>query len=198
VLTAFDRLEVFNSVILHNLSENQNLIYGILTAHKSFEDLGTFTLSRGLREIKRVQLAKEELARKSEGNPKSKGTSDSTGEEEEPHDEKARLLENEGSGALGRLGETDSTENVNLPQEQEVSTTQPIASTTSEGTASPSDGAPSFSEKARGKMKARRSISLDTASSLDLVAAAGVGRNGFVPTQEWVRFLPAMLSFHGT
>lgn len=42
------------------------------------------------------------------------------------------------------------------------------------------------SEKARGKMKERRSLSLETNGSLDRIAAAGVGRNGFVPTQEWV------------
>lgn len=42
------------------------------------------------------------------------------------------------------------------------------------------------SEKARGKMKERRSLSLETNSNLDRIAAAGVGRNGFVPTQEWV------------
>jgi hypothetical protein len=42
------------------------------------------------------------------------------------------------------------------------------------------------SEKARGKMKERRSLSLETNRSPDRVAATGVGRNGFVPTQEWV------------
>lgn len=42
------------------------------------------------------------------------------------------------------------------------------------------------SEKARGKMRERRSESLDTDNSLDRVTAASVGRSGFVPTQEWV------------
>jgi len=41
------------------------------------------------------------------------------------------------------------------------------------------------SETAKGKMK-QRSISLDRTNSLERIAAAGVGRNGFVPTQEWV------------
>ena len=45
------------------------------------------------------------------------------------------------------------------------------------------DGPSAISEKARGKMKEPRSASMD---SLDRVAATGIGRNGFVPTQEWV------------
>jgi len=42
------------------------------------------------------------------------------------------------------------------------------------------------SEKARGKMRERRSASLDTNNSLDRATASAVGWNGFVPTQEWV------------
>ena len=41
------------------------------------------------------------------------------------------------------------------------------------------------SEKARGKMRARAE-SEDLTGSLERLAASGVGRNGFVPTQEWV------------
>ncbi|KAG6376070.1 high-temperature-induced dauer-formation protein-domain-containing protein [Boletus reticuloceps] len=66
----FFMLEVFNSVIFHNLSDNPNLLYGILTAHKTFQELGTFTLAQGLREIKRVELAREEQAAQSERNKK--------------------------------------------------------------------------------------------------------------------------------
>jgi hypothetical protein len=40
------------------------------------------------------------------------------------------------------------------------------------------------SEKARGKMRAR-SLSVETISSLDRAPLA-IGKNGFVPTQEWV------------
>lgn len=49
------------------------------------------------------------------------------------------------------------------------------------------EGRPSGpSEKARGKMRAGRSMSDDMTGSLERLAASGVGRNGFVPTQEWV------------
>jgi len=45
-----------------------------------------------------------------------------------------------------------------------------------------------ISEKARGKMRARSTDSVDTTASLERLTLAGVsvGRNGFVPTQEWV------------
>lgn len=175
-------MEAFSSVILHNLSDNPNLIYGILTAHKTFEDLGTFTLSRGLREIKRVQLAKEELARKTEGKSRDKSLTDETDEQEEPSDEKARLLESEqgGENDLATLEEgtrqpdnLDGTRNANLPMSEEL----------------PSVAEPT-SEKARGKRRAQRSMSMDATGSLERIAAAGVGKNGFVPTQEWVLASP--------
>jgi hypothetical protein len=45
---------------------------------------------------------------------------------------------------------------------------------------------PGMSEKARGKMR-ERSVSLEALDpDLERIAAQGVGRNGFIPTQEWV------------
>ncbi|KAJ7694128.1 high-temperature-induced dauer-formation protein-domain-containing protein [Mycena rosella] len=177
----FFMLEIFNAAILHNLSENPNMIYGILSAHKTFEDLGTFTLSRGLREIRRVQLAKEEQARKAD--LKGKGPRD-PGDDSQPHEEKAKLLRTESETALSRSEPAEVQENSprqSQGQDPEISMvlpTSPTSETIPEST--------STSEKARGKMRARRSHSLDTNGSLDRIAAAGVGRNGFVPTQEWV------------
>lgn len=93
-LTLLSRLEAFNSVILHSLADNPNLVYGVLRAHKMFEDLGTFTLARGLREVRRIQLAKEEQARK--GDTKGKGRAlEDLESGEEPATEKARMLESE-------------------------------------------------------------------------------------------------------
>ncbi|KAF8226171.1 hypothetical protein L208DRAFT_1501899 [Tricholoma matsutake] len=186
----FFMLDIFNSVVLHHLSENPNLTYGILSTHKTFEDLGTFTLSRGLREIKRVQSAKEEQTRKLDS--KGKGSADYS-ESSDPGAEKTRLLESEsGAGDM----QIDSVENMHdiprYPERQEDRrdgelevVTQSFMSPNLE--APLSGGVPvATSEKARGKMKERRSLSLETNSSLDRVAASGVGRNGFVPTQEWV------------
>lgn len=194
----FFMLEAFNAVISHHLPENANLVYGILRAHKTFEDLGTFTLARGLREVKRIQLAKEEQANKAD----AKGKSRAVGEHEQPHEEKQRLLERENSSALSlssRVQSVDSLAEVRVvPRDgvpvdgtghtaaaEELPSVQPLMSPTTESP--PAHGAQSsVSEKVRGKMRERRSLSLDTDASLDRVAAAGVGRNGFVPTQEWV------------
>ncbi|KAG5652956.1 hypothetical protein H0H81_002964 [Sphagnurus paluster] len=187
------RLEVFNSVILHRLSENANLMYGILSAHKIFEDLGTFTLARGLREIKRVQQAKEEQTRKVEGNQKGKAPSDR--EEADPGAEKARLLESESVTAIHTPESADGL--VAYPRDSDGERREPDEELTrslmSPGSESPTHANFSVtpSEKTRGKMKERRSPSLDTNSSIDRVAAVGVGRNGFVPTQEWASHILA-------
>ncbi|KAJ7581051.1 high-temperature-induced dauer-formation protein-domain-containing protein [Mycena floridula] len=176
----FFLLEVFNSVVAHHLTENPHLIYAILQAHKAFEDLGTFTLSRGLREIRCTQLAKEEQSRKTENKTSSPRESGDRRDHREPHLEKARLLESEGVIA------TTPTAEVDLESGSAEASTAPVVSPTADSIAVPDSiaSAMSVSEKARGKMKERRSGSMD--DSLERIAAAGVGRNGFVPTQEWV------------
>ncbi|GLB35297.1 putative dyggve-Melchior-Clausen syndrome protein [Lyophyllum shimeji] len=184
----FFMLEVFNAVILHRLADNANLIYGILSSHKIFEDLGTFTLSRGLREIKRVQQAKEDQARKAEGNPKGKAPS-ATEEDADPGAEKARLLESESGTPLSAHTSVDNLLHSHGQEERrdrdgEVLTRSFMSPNADSPTRANFSLAPS--EKARGKMKERPSLSLDTNGSLERIAAAGVGRNGFVPTQEWV------------
>lgn len=149
------RLEIFNSVILHSFSENPNLIYAILSSHKSFEDLETFTLLRGLCEIKRARLVKEEQARKSEGSLEPRDSGDV---------EKARLLSEGGV-------------------EEEDEFTVEVEASVGSGNTNVAEGSTSpRSEKARGKMKERHSLSAEDVG----VAAASVGRNGFVPTEEWV------------
>src|SRR5258708_37354317 len=51
----YSRLEIFNSVIAYHPSDNPNLIHALVRAHRTFEDLGTFTLARGLRDVRRIQ-----------------------------------------------------------------------------------------------------------------------------------------------
>lgn len=178
MLTNVFRLEVFNSVIFHHLSDNPNLLYGILTAHKIFQELGTFTLARALREIKRVELAREEQAAQLEHNRKGLGRQEDDLESGDPHVEKVRLLQQQ-DGALDR--EAESSHDPNMEDEEGSTVSRPIVSSSSE---SP-PGTPT-SEKARGKMRERRSLSLDANSSAERIASSGIGRNGFVPTQEWV------------
>jgi hypothetical protein len=72
-----------------------------------------------------------------------------------------------------------------VAQRQDISVTHPMLSPVDVLSAT-SETVPATSEKVRGKMKERPSVSVDTSSSLERVALAGVGKNGFVPTQEWV------------
>ncbi|KAG6878097.1 hypothetical protein C0992_008585 [Termitomyces sp. T32_za158] len=183
----FFMLEVFNAVILHHLKENANLVYGILSAHKAFEDLGTFTLARGLREIKRIQRAKEEQTCKAEDNSKGK-TSMNSVIDENPASEKARFLEHEGGAALpgsdSAAAETAKERDPSCAQERDDDSEVSTQSFMSPGSETQSRGG--LSEKALGKMRERRSSSMDADNNIDCAAAASVGRSGFVPTQEWV------------
>ncbi|KAF8448048.1 high-temperature-induced dauer-formation protein-domain-containing protein [Boletus edulis BED1] len=174
----FFMLEVFNSVIFHNLSDNPNLLYGILTAHKTFQELGTFTLAQGLREIKRVELAREEQAAQSERNKKGLGHQEDDLERGDLHVEKIRLLQQE-DGALENR-EAESSHDSNMGDE-EGPVSHPNVPQNSEN----APGTPT-SEKARGKMRERSSLSSDADGSAERILSAGIGRNGFVPTQEWV------------
>ena len=70
----------------------------------------------------------------------------------------------------------------------------PLSTTTTVGLPEPDYSQP-ISEKARGKMRATSvsSLSSPTSTAADLpddellkVALAGVGPNGYIPTQEWV------------
>ncbi|TFK26405.1 hypothetical protein FA15DRAFT_667496 [Coprinopsis marcescibilis] len=178
----FFLLETFNSVIQTNMSENPALIYDILSSHKVFEDLGSFTLVSGLREVKRIQQAKEELAKRtvnsnnsSPGNGKGAANETDAGD---PVAEKAMLLQSETWNRAGSLEEaapssphrSDSFDQgrARSPDEDE-SMTSPL------------------SEKARGKLRERRTMSVDASVNINLdLLATSVGRNGFIPTQDWV------------
>lgn len=160
--------------------------------------MGTFTLARGLREIRRIQLAKEEQARRQTGNGKGKNSEE---DRSAPEHEKARLLSSESRDALGLQTEPDLEARMprdiprpparteSIPEQrsgssEEPTIPQPLMSPTATETPM---GALSISEKAKGKMPDRtRSESLELSDGLDRIAAAGVGRNGFVPTQDWV------------
>ena len=182
------RLEVFSSVIYHHASQNPNITYGILQSRKTFEDLGTFTLARGLREVKRAQLAKE-ASKQAIPNPKGKG---SVGDVEmaDAGAEKAMLLENEGASRGSDSTEREREDSSAQASPGEEVLTRPLMSPNAELPYSTVDSP--ISEKARGKMRAR-SLSVETISSLDR-APLVIGKNGFVPTQEWVFIFPFLRS----
>ncbi|KAH7889801.1 high-temperature-induced dauer-formation protein-domain-containing protein [Phlebopus sp. FC_14] len=184
----FFMLEVFNSVIFHHLSDNPNLLYAIITSHKTFQELGTFTLARGLREIRRAELAKEDQDRREERDTKENSLKEMDLEAGDPEAEKARLLRNDSDPALRADADAQSSRPSNHTSVEEgnggdgSTITQSVASSTP---GSPTSSTPT-SEKARGKMRERNSLSLDATRTAERVASSGAGRNGFVPTQQWV------------
>ncbi|KAG9024760.1 hypothetical protein FRB95_011122 [Tulasnella sp. JGI-2019a] len=190
-------VEVLNQIIFHQFSSNPNLIYAILRSHKTFEDLGTFTLSKGLREIRRVKEAKEEAERIKAGKGDDKGKAvemapptrslvrahspgSRTSLTDDQSSEKAPLNRTT-SESLGRSSQDDEGERpVPIPQ------TPTERSLSSLRLTSPPPSIPGRSEKARGKMRQNDPLDEEYDPELERIAAAGVGRNGFVPTQEWV------------
>lgn len=181
------RLEIFNSVIAYHPSDNPNLIYALLRAHRAFEDLGTFTLASGLRDVRRMQLATEEQSHVQD----TKGKSRAVEEYDQPHQEKQRLLERENAQSADSLTEVrvvprDQHQQEPVEHVEEIPSSQPPMSPTIDQ-ATFSGPLTAVSEKARGKMPERRSTSLDADNSVDRATATAVGWNGFVPTQEWVR-----------
>jgi hypothetical protein len=147
----------------------------------TFETLGTFTLASGFREIQRAQIAKDEQAAKSKGKLKMRSSSEDASAESV--DEKARLAESRSAADIDlEIGRDSLNQPFDPPHSsQQTDDIHPVTSSTV-------DFPTPTSTKARGKMKARSSISLDTPGNLDRMAT-GVGKNGFVPTEEWVRSL---------
>lgn len=167
------RLEVFNGVISHHLADNPHLVYAILSSHQSFEAMSTFTLHKGLQDIANARRPADEQ-------PASR----STGKNEVGQRSLVDANSQKGKPSV------DSTEDIEacLRSASSRHDTAHLAST--ERTASRSNStcgdAPLSrpSDKAQGKMKARRISSSDTAIMEALASVSG--RTGFVPTHEWV------------
>ncbi|KAG8687391.1 hypothetical protein FRC08_011985, partial [Ceratobasidium sp. 394] len=154
-------LEVFNNVITRHLQENPNLIYALLRARAVIEGLAVFTLRGAVRDVRR-----REEAAKGQDKGKSKF-----------------------AGDVGRDSPDLSKEKRDLMQRErgiEVPTPEDLES----GLAGDDAAVPAarMSEKARGKMRedAKQEDSWDLTAEEEIAAAVALGKNGFVPTQEWV------------
>ena len=126
-----------------------------------------------------------------------KGKRVEDGDQEAPEHEKARLLSTENREAIGLSTEPDLEARMPRDRPRPAAADSTARSSQVEGeqdeldqppmSASTSEAAQARSEKARGKMRERqRSDSIEMSGSLERIAAAGVGRNGFVPTQDWM------------
>lgn len=132
--------------------------------------------------MKRAQVEKEERAKaqaNAQSNDKGKARLHDI-EMGDPGAEKARLLESEGANDHEREAEP-------TPRESQGDEARPALTPAASEISTHSSQQSPMSEKARGKMKERHSASIENANALALdPASLGIGRNGFVPTQEWV------------
>ena len=140
--------------------------------------------------MRRIQRAKEEQSQDTKGKSRADGE-----EYDQAHEEKQKMLERENVLGISsnepsadslteiRVIPRDQQEPAGQPEEETPSSPSPMSPTTEQAAFSAFPGA--VSEKARGKMRERRSTSLDTDNSLDRATATAVGWNGFMPTQEW-------------
>lgn len=187
----FFMLEALNGILFHQLASNPNVIYAILRSHQHFEELGTFTLAKGLSEVRRVQQLKEDHdARKQSGG----ATKNDSAPEKRRHSQSQRAgtdifdvdVESEAASLAAGMGHSS----LRSPPPDSVPQSPPVDAPSLESVQIQQTDP--TSEKARGKMRERTSFSEDAVAlsldpELERIAAAGVGRNGFVPTQEWVR-----------
>lgn len=93
--------------------------------------------------------------------------------------------EGKGKGKAGLEGETATEEKARLLAEEGRLS---IDLEAGQATTSSSVGAAGLPEKTRGKLR-DRSQSVDIVPTMERALAAEIGRNGFVPTQEWVRWI---------
>ena len=105
------------------------------------------------------------------------------GSGEEPATEKARLLESEASS---RRESSEHNPDPRSPPRDSLQRGSSLDDEIPRSLVSPAVGSSPEgvrSEKARGKL---REGSVEITRSLERIALAGIGRNRFVPTQEWV------------
>ncbi|WVQ82249.1 hypothetical protein IAT38_004377 [Cryptococcus sp. DSM 104549] len=207
-------LETFNSILYHQLNENPNLVYAILRSHQDFQTLATFTLVSGLRDIQRRKALRAAAAEKAAKPGLQRTNSEidmlaekaallgqTPAEEDEPTSPTSPTSHGGGETVQPLTAPTDTPAD---PLVNSLSSGPDFpAATAAAAPADLSNYPPpptrTMSEKARGKMRATESTtSLSTLNGgadagpeipdeeLMRVAAAGVGPNGYVPTQEWV------------
>ncbi|GAA5900472.1 hypothetical protein JCM6882_001256 [Rhodosporidiobolus microsporus] len=169
----FYLLETFNNVVHHNLDSNPHLIHSLLLTLKRLDLLSDFTLQTGVAEARRLRAARK--ARQAGIAPPSSLGAIPEGEAAERDSAPLSPSPNEGAGASEKA----------LGKRRERT-----LSTSSLGGFSVADLSLSSSSPGGGTPGGEESPSLSR-ESLDLGAGGDerpfVGRNGFVPTEEWVR-----------
>jgi hypothetical protein len=159
---------------MHGPSDNPHLLYEMLCAHRSFEMLPTFTLSRAIHAILRTHSMQEHKLLPTAVDAKGKARISFEGE---VHDDQSKRMRPPSSGLGSHLGRMHIPDD--LPRTDELTRVPGNASGEYDsGNSNPS------SEKTRGK--SRELLSESFIADDEAIKAAGLGRNGFLPTEDWV------------
>jgi hypothetical protein len=161
-----------NSIVVHHLSENPHIVYGILAAHRQIEFLGQLTLNSALREVQDRQRSQRNALNTNKHKNPSKGKGrESTEEICSPRNEKSD------SGHDGVRGSHTSFESLGEESELPFSMSPP---STRPGSVI---GAHSeLPNRVLGKNEPEFDVSLDEV----MAQIAAGGRNNFAPTNDWV------------
>jgi len=109
---------------------------------------------------------------------------------EAKQDQEARAVNpGKGKGKAGMEGETAVEEKARLLAEEGSRSIDLEAGQATTSSAAAAAAAAGVLEKTEGKLSSSRSESVDIAPTMERALAAEIGRNGFVPTQEWVRLI---------
>ncbi|CAG8581716.1 6258_t:CDS:10 [Paraglomus occultum] len=210
-LLAAYTLETFNNIIQYQFSDNPNLVYAMVRNHRKFEDFSKFTLSKGLSDIKKLQLAREERRRqiqpttpKSPTSPKRPASTSASHRNkissQEEITEQTELLHPERNSddterkvsETGDVNEGEMSEKARgkLPegasppergQTGERSTERETVAENDKKNLEKDEKTERKMERIDGKVEGR------TDKKADLVITPfAVGKSGFIPTEDWV------------
>ena len=73
-------MEAFNSIIHYQLSDNPQIVYAIIRAHRRFETLANFTLKTAVEDIRRVRSERRQNSLPNTSNADSESNGNTNGE----------------------------------------------------------------------------------------------------------------------
>lgn len=197
-------LEAINSILVYQADSNRNVVYALLSKSKEVNRLESFTLRKGIAEIRRkAGLARVGVTPSAATSPTgesapilNESAAQANGASKSAEEEKA-LLAAKDSTASSAAEEAEEEEAPAVPsakalgKARRISTAEPLSSAPTAGDETPSEiqqsggaGKAAFGAKKEGGAD-------EWVNRLDdgelFEAASRVGKNGFVPSEEWVK-----------
>ncbi|PWN20716.1 hypothetical protein BCV69DRAFT_282937 [Microstroma glucosiphilum] len=197
-------LEAINSILLYQADSNRNMVYALLSKSKEVKRLESFTLRKGIAEIRRkaglARIGGASSAPTTPAGEATPGLSESaaqpSGASKSAEEEKALLAARDtATSPAAQEAEEEGAPAVPsakaLGKARRISAAEPLSSAQTEG-----DEAPVEAQESGGAGKEQPEGRKDDGADewvnrLDdgelFEAASRVGKNGFVPSEEWVK-----------